>query len=329
MTRHIGAEALARYREGDLGSRKSARIRAHLAGCPRCTAMDHDLAGVTALLASAPAPAMPDQVTTRIQAALTVEAARMAEAQVTGAGGAGHQPGRPRQPTRAAARARQSRHAARRDSAHRLRLPELRSPLALRALGTAAVAAVIAGGIYGFAQLAPAGQSNSTASGSSGAARLGEGVTAGPNSPVLHYRSGGQLATFTPFSTGTNFQRQRLASQVSSELRSSKRSLPTSGKMNANTSPQAEPAQAGASLQHGPSFGGVAVKNLQGCVTRIAAGGTVRLVDVARYQGKRATIIVVAGGAGSAGSTRVFVVGPGCSASRSDLIAQTSLPGAG
>ena len=328
MTRHIGAEALARYREGDLGSRKSARIRAHLAGCARCMAMDHDLAGVTALLASAPAPAMPDQVTTRIQAALTVEAARMAEAQVTGAGGAGHQPGRPRRPA-GTARARQSRHAAGRDSARRLRLPELRSALARRALGTAAVAAVIAGGIYGFAQLAPSGQSNSTASGSSGAARLGEGVTAGPNSPVLHYRSGGQLATFTPFSTGTNFQRQRLASQVSSELRSSKRSLPTSGKMNANTSPQAEPAQAGASLQHGPSFGGIAVKNLQGCVTRIAAGATVRLVDVARYQGKRATIIVVAGGAGGAGGTRVFVVGPGCSASRSDLIAQTSLPGAG
>src|SRR6266571_6732372 len=106
MTRHIGAEALARYREGDLGSRKSARIRAHLAGCPRCTAIDHDLAGVTALLASAPAPAMPDQVTTRIQAALTAEAARMADA-----GSAGHQPGQPRQPA-GAARARQSRHAA-------------------------------------------------------------------------------------------------------------------------------------------------------------------------------------------------------------------------
>jgi hypothetical protein len=102
--------------------------------------------------------------------------------------------------------------------------------------------------------------------------------------------------------------------------------------MNVNTRPQASPAPAGASPQHGPSFGGIAVKDLQGCVTRIAAGGTVRLVDVARYQGKRATIIVVAGGAGGAGGTggtRVFVVGPGCSGSRSDLIARASLPGAG
>jgi hypothetical protein len=290
--------------------------------------MDHDLAGVTALLASAPTPAMPDQVTTRIQAALTAEAARMAEAaQVTGAGGAGHQPGRPRprQPA-GAARARQSRHAAGRGGARRLRLPELRSPLALRALGTAAVAVVIAGSIYGFAQLAPSGQSGSTAGGSSSAAGLGEPAATGPNSPVLHYRSGGRLATFTPFSTRTNFQRRRLTSQVSSELQNSRRSLPTSGKMNTNTRLHAAPAPASASLQHGSSFGGMAVKDLQGCVTRIAAGGTVRLVDVARYQGKRATIIVVASGTGG---TRVFVVGPGCSGSRSDLIAQASLPGAG
>ena len=61
--------------------------------------------------------------------------------------------------------------------------------------------------------------------------------------------------------------------------------------------------------------------------TRIAAGGTVRLVDVGRYEGKRATIIVVAGG--GTGGTRVFVVGPGCSGSRSDLIARASLPGGG
>ena len=78
MTRHVSAEALARYREGDLGSRKSSRIRAHLAGCPRCTALDEDLAGVSALLASAPGPAMPEQVTARIQAALIAEGARQA-----------------------------------------------------------------------------------------------------------------------------------------------------------------------------------------------------------------------------------------------------------
>ena len=92
MTRHVGAEALARYREGDLRGRRSARIRAHLAGCLRCTALDEDLAGVSAMLASAPVPAMPEQVTARISAALTAEAARPAR---LGAGHEAEQPGRP------------------------------------------------------------------------------------------------------------------------------------------------------------------------------------------------------------------------------------------
>jgi hypothetical protein len=284
--------------------------------------MDHDLAGVTALLASAPAPAMPDQVTTRIQAALTAEAARMAETAPVTAAGAGHQPGRSRQSPEPA-KPHQSRHAAGRDGTSRLRLPELRSPLALRALGTAAVAVVIAGGIYGFTQLAPAGQSGASSS-EAGAAGMGRSA-AGLSGPTLHYRSGGRLASITPVSTDTNFRQRRLGSQVSSVLLHSSRSLPGSSKLNASNRLNTPHVPAASSL-HGTSFGFMAVKDLQACVTRIAAGGTVRLVDLARYQGKPATIVVVAGGTGG---TRVFVVGPACSGSRSDLIAQASLPGAG
>jgi len=50
----------------------------------------------------------------------------------------------------------------------------------------------------------------------------------------------------------------------------------------------------------------IALVTLQGCVTRISAGRQVLLVDVDRYQGKRAAIIVVAGGASG---DRVWVVG--------------------
>ena len=78
-----------------------------------------------------------------------------------------------------------------------------------------------------------------------------------------------------------------------------------------------------------PTFGGIGVAALQGCVTRISAGRQVLLVDVDRYQGKQATIIVVAGVAGGAGGARVWVVGPGCSRSDSDVITQASLAGAG
>jgi hypothetical protein len=62
---------------------------------------------------------------------------------------------------------------------------------------------------------------------------------------------------------------------------------------------------------------------------RISAGRRVQLVDVASYQGRQATVIVVAAAAGGTGGSQVFVVGPGCSGSDSDLITQASLPGTG
>ena len=76
MTRHADAEALACYRHEDLSRRRASRIRAHLAGCARCRALDEDLAGVTALLADAQPPPMPEHLAARIQTALAAEAAR-------------------------------------------------------------------------------------------------------------------------------------------------------------------------------------------------------------------------------------------------------------
>ena len=78
MTRHIRADKLARYRAGDLGTRESARVRAHLDGCARCTAAADDLAAVSTFLASVPAPPMPEDGTARIEAALAAEAASRA-----------------------------------------------------------------------------------------------------------------------------------------------------------------------------------------------------------------------------------------------------------
>jgi hypothetical protein len=321
MTRHIGAEDLARYRERDLGSRKSARIRAHLAGCPRCVALDEELAGVTAMLASAPAPVMPDQVTARIQAALRAEAAMP----VTAAAGTRHET----VPPAAAGQHRQSQHAAGGAGSRRhWRLPELRSRLAVRALGVATAAAAVAGGAYGISQLGAAVQSGaSTSAGSAG-------IAAGPlrqtparlSGPALHYPVAGRQATITPVSSGTHFVQQHLASQVAGTLRRAGPSLPE--KQGADISNHRGTRPAPTSSGQRKSFHGIPVSALQGCVTRISAGRRVQLVDVASYQGRQATVIVVAA-AGGTGGSRVFVVGPGCSGSDSDLITEASLPGAG
>jgi hypothetical protein len=318
MTRHIGAEDLARYRERDLASRKSARIRAHLAVCPRCAALDEELAGVTALLASAPAPVMPDQVTARIQAALRAEAARP----VTAAAGA-----RPEAlpPPAAAGQHRQSRHPAGGAGSRRhWRLPELRSRLAVRALGVATAAAAVAGGAYGVSQLGATVQNG--AGSSAGSASLAGPLRQAParfSGPALHYAVAGRQATVTPVSSGTDFVRQHLASQVAGTLRHTRLNLPESQAPDVSNHPDAHPAPVGSGQRK--SFAGIPVSALQGCVMRISAGRRVQLVEVARYQGRQATVIVVAAGGGS----RAFVVGPGCSGSDTDLITEASLPGAG
>src|SRR5262245_13740039 len=78
MTRHVDAETLARYRHEDLRRRRASRVRAHLAGCERCRALDEDLAGVTMLLADVQPPPIPEHLAARIQTALAAEAARRA-----------------------------------------------------------------------------------------------------------------------------------------------------------------------------------------------------------------------------------------------------------
>src|SRR5581483_2914559 len=78
MTRHVDAETLARFRQGELRPRRNSRIRSHLAGCRRCSELNEDLAGVTTLLASVPPPPIPEHLTARIHSALAAEAARRA-----------------------------------------------------------------------------------------------------------------------------------------------------------------------------------------------------------------------------------------------------------
>ena len=203
MTRHIRADKLARYRAGDLGTRESARVRAHLDGCARCTAAADDLAAVSTFLASVPAPPMPDDITARIEAALAAEAASRAASPAVPAarGPVPVAPGRDGVTRRAA-----------------VRNPKiwsggwLRSPVTLRVAAGAAVAVVVLGG--GFAAIRLAGSSGT--SGTSGSSRPQKaaaprraavrraprpehqrGRARGRPSPTLTYRAGGQSRPFT------------------------------------------------------------------------------------------------------------------------------------
>jgi hypothetical protein len=73
---HLDTDALAEFRAGLITGRRGVKIAAHLAGCDRCTALDDQLAGVSALLASVPAPPMPDSVAQRLDTVLAAEVTR-------------------------------------------------------------------------------------------------------------------------------------------------------------------------------------------------------------------------------------------------------------
>src|SRR6185437_3088739 len=76
---HPDATALAEYRAGLTGGRRARRLAAHVASCADCASVNDQLAAVTTVLATAPEPAIPDAVESRIMAALVTEAALATE----------------------------------------------------------------------------------------------------------------------------------------------------------------------------------------------------------------------------------------------------------
>jgi hypothetical protein len=331
VTRHVDAETLARYRQEDLSRRRGSRIRAHLARCERCRALDEDLAGVTALLADMQPPPMPEHLAARIQTALAAEAARRvvlpaqaaSAARGAGAGGEVRQAGTEPAGTGVSDR-RTSRHG--RHGRDRMRRPGFTSPVALRTMAAAAAVVVLAGGGYEIAT--HVGGSGKPSSAVSGPAAAGSGATAprvaGPESngtasaaPQLHYEYAGRQYSVAAAASGRHFTPANLRSQVRSDLAQSGA---------AGTAPRALPGS-GSAAHQAATIGGIPLETLQGCVNRIATGKKVLLVDVASYKGQPATVIVTAASPGS--PEQVWVVGTGCSSGSSDLLTRATLAPAG
>ena len=155
---HLDTDVLAEFRAGLITGRRGARITAHLAGCDRCTALDDQLAGVSVLLASVPAPAMPDSVARRLDTVLASEVARRDDADRARGDGAAESP------------------APRRPGGNRgFRL------LTLRVLAPAAAVVVLAAGGYGLSRLVgPGGQvTASSSAGSAARAAAGSAESSG------------------------------------------------------------------------------------------------------------------------------------------------------
>lgn len=320
MTRHVSTEDLARLADGDLTGAADRQARSHLDECQDCRADLAALSRIPALLADVPAPPMPARLSARIDAAMAAESARRAADQAPGLVSVPGQPGIP-SPSGAVPPADHSAHGDShrvRGRARRARRPVL-TLAGTRILAAAAAIVIIGGGGYGLVRYLEEGQAAGTSSASSTSGGLsGSSPDAGPRAPAIgpvygplvQYRAAGRIAAVRPVRSGTDYQPSRLTEQVTREMAQFPHGL---GQLAPNASPDA-----------GQTFGDVSLSRLSGCISRVAAGRLVQLVDVAAFDGKPATVIVT----GAPGQSRqAIVVGPGCSSRAGDVLARRVIPG--
>ena len=310
MRGHADAEALAAFREELLSRRKAARVSAHLAACSRCAELDAQLTEVSALLTTSTTPPMPGALTARIEAAIAAEAAARAAttaegavaaaegavavgAAGAGAGGPGDRAARPSRPAGGPGRSR----------------------LALRVAAVAAAFVVVAGGSYGAARLLSGSPGATTSAGSGGAAApafranskapMHGGALRGPGGQAA---TGGASAHPVVVSSGTNYQPGQLQAQVSAVLTHGAHAAASAGPSSAS-----QPA--------------VSVPPVPACVRHVTGGKPPLLVDLAKYQGRPATIIVIPGAA--SGAVRALVVSGRCTAITGRVLATITFPRSG
>jgi len=289
MMTHPDAEVLAEFRAGLIAGRDGARISAHLADCVHCAGVCDQLAEVSALLATVPAPALPDPVARRLETALAAEAANRHSSE----------------------RAVDPRSGERASSPRTHRRWDFRL-VALRVLAPAAAVVILAAGGYGLSRIGT-GPSNSVASGSAAvpAASPAAGrAAAGPRAagaPVSSAASrAGNLpaveapARFGVVISGTDYLRATLAQQLEASLQVYGRATGSARE-----------------LAPGP---------VRGCVQLVTHGirpGTLVLVETAHFQGQPANVIVAVSGHRDA----AWVTTPACSASSHYVLDTTTLAG--
>jgi hypothetical protein len=196
---HLDTDVLAEFRAGLITGRRGAKISAHLAGCDHCAALDDRLAGVSALLASVPAPVMPDRVAQRLD---TVLAAEVAKKDYPERAGASRSPDRETHERPARNR--------------RFRLASW------RVLAPAAAVVLLGAGGYGLSRIGggPAMQGAATSAGS--AAKAASGARAPVAAPFSgasassHRMSPANVIVVT---SHTDFLRATLGQQLQAELR--------------------------------------------------------------------------------------------------------------
>jgi len=290
---HLDTDVLAEFRAGLITGRRGARIATHLADCGRCTVVDEQLAGVRTLLASVPAPAMPDSVARRLDTVLAAEVAQRDTAQ------------------RGAV---QENRAERADGDGVRESPAPRRPggnrgfrlLTLRVLAPAAAVVVLVAGGYGLSRVNLGSSTASSASAGSAAqgavpsaaasAKSGGSVNApeaGPTRGAVSRPQGISAAGIRVVTGHANLSRADLGQQVRAAL---------------NVPPSARTTRAATSAE-------------RGCVLKLIGSHHLELVESVLFEGSPATLVVARTGA----HDTAWVAAPDCSATHSHVLDTTSL----
>jgi len=293
---HVDADVLAELNAGLISGKRATRIHAHLAGCQHCARLSAGLTEISTLLASVPAPAMPEPVTRRLNAALAQEAATRSA------------PGQAVEPPAATGGRVLSFR-----GGPKSRRPGVASPIAARAFAAAAAFCVVAGGAYAAVELNSSGPSPSP----SGHSQAGPAVRSpkasgggalpfiGPTPAVGG--DGSSILSFHVINSGVDYRTTTLSAQISGELDQRVANGPE--------------RSSGARILHAPST------QQYGCVMDVTGDVEPAMVDSARYNGSPATIIALAHVGNQV--SQAWVVGPSCSADKTDILAHVTLPTAG
>ena len=320
MIRHASLDDLASFIEGVLRPRKSGRIASHLAGCSLCTGHVQDLQQVPAMLANVAYPPIPDALSGRIEMAIAAESVTRVTVSSEGGQPVTTELSASRMVTAGVVSGEASRRdlpgRRRRQPRRSWRMPGFNSPLA-GSLAAVGAAVVIAGGGYAIAShlgSTTAGSAGTSAHVPSNASGASSGTFNGPvNGPSVHLQEGGQMKSVPSVVTRTNFLPDHLQAQAETALVTARATRIKAAQGNVSTPyPLANGAAASSAADLGQ------------CVSNVAAGRNVLLVDLAKYQGRPATIIVV--GTAPDGPGAIYAVGAKCSASDKDILAQRPLP---
>jgi hypothetical protein len=287
---HPDTDVLAEFRAGLITGRRATRIAAHLAGCERCTAVDDTLAGVSALLASVPAPAMPDSVAHRLDTVLAAEVARRDDPERAGDDGS------------------RDRATHRRPAAHwGFRL------VALRILAPAAAVVTLAAGGYGLSLIGGGSQMQAASSSAGGAASAAGSASAASGANKALPAAGAPVPSAAPIRSAAlspRFTAQNFPFAVSD----------TNFSSDPATRLRQVKAELAVPLTSRPTR--AAPQDVRACVQKLVGGHPVLLVESAFFEGRPTTLIVARTGQ----DDTAWIAAPACSATNRDVLATTSLP---